>query len=173
MKAGHLVAMVISAVFCVTAAAWAQDSTTDPSQSAAPSSDIEVQWLWGEVVTVGDTELTVKTLDYETDTEKEVKLFADEKTVFENAKAVTDIKPQDTVSIDYVMSKDGKNVAKTISVEKPEMSAAPAAEAIAPAVESETAAPAVAAPTQSVSEESQLNEVPAVKEEGLSPASAQ
>ncbi len=86
----------------------------------------ETQWVWGEVVTVDLANKTVfvKYLDYESDQEKEMAITVGDNTTFENVKSIDELKPKDTVSIDYV-SQDGKNVAKNISVEKPETQAAP------------------------------------------------
>lgn len=91
---------------------------------AVPESQKEpdTQWLWGEVVTL-DTQnkmISVKYLDYETDQEKEIIINTDDKTTFENVKAIDELKPKDTVSVDYTVGPDGKNIAKNISVEKPE-----------------------------------------------------
>lgn len=82
----------------------------------------EIQWLWGEVVSVDaqNNALVVKYLDYETESEKELNIVADEKTTYENVQSLLDVKPLDTVSIDYIIS-DAKNIAKNISVEKPEV----------------------------------------------------
>jgi len=104
---------------------------SSPEAQVAPSpaqaipeavSEAETQWLWGEVVTVDPQNkmLVVKTLDYETDQEKEVTVYADDKTTYENIKSMDEIKPKDNLSIDYTVSPDGKNVAKNISAEKPE-----------------------------------------------------
>jgi len=86
------------------------------------STEPEMQWLWGEVVSVdpANSQVTVKYLDYDNDTEKEMVVNVDEKTGYENSKSIGDIKSGDTVSIDYVVSPEGKSVAKNISVEKPE-----------------------------------------------------
>ena len=92
-----------------------QAVTTTPAES-------EVQWLWGEVVSV-DTltgQMTVKYLDYETDTEKEISININDQTSFENAKSLAEIKAQDTVSVDYTTNPEGKNIAKNISVERNE-----------------------------------------------------
>lgn len=82
----------------------------------------ETQWVWGEVVSVDTQEkkVTVKYLDYETDQEKQLAVTIDDKTAYENIKSLDELKPLDTVSIDYVTSTDGKNLAKNISIEKPE-----------------------------------------------------
>lgn len=94
------------------------------SEPLIPPNEAEVQWVWGEVVSV-DThtkQLVVKYLDYETDSEKEITINLDDKTTYENINSIEDIKPQDTVSIDYITSPDGKDIAQNISVEKPENS---------------------------------------------------
>ncbi|MEI6631033.1 MAG: hypothetical protein WCL25_00250 [bacterium] len=82
----------------------------------------DVLWLWGEVssIDVAKGIISVKYLDYETDTEKEAVIFVDENTTYENAQAIIDIKPKDIVSIDYVLGAQGSSVARNISVEKPE-----------------------------------------------------
>ena len=119
----------ISAVLLNIGLGYAQDSPqikTAPAgeetskQESANSPDI--QWLWGEVVSVdmANQQLAVKYFDYEADTEKDITIGIDNKTTYENIKALEEIKPLDTISIDYVSAPDGKNIAKNISVEKPE-----------------------------------------------------
>lgn len=82
----------------------------------------EIQWLWGEVVSVDSqkNEITIKYLDYETDTEKEMKVSVDETVVYENVKSINDIKTDDIISVDYAFSPDGRYIAKNISIEKSE-----------------------------------------------------
>jgi len=65
-------------------------------------------------------ELVIKYVDYDTDMEKEVTVTASDKTTYENVKSLLEIKPQDMVSIDYTVDNQGRNIAKNISVEKPE-----------------------------------------------------
>lgn len=91
-------------------------------EEPAVSSEPEMQWIWGEVVSIDavNNSITVKYLDYESDTEKEIAIAADDKTTYENAKSLSEIKPKDTVSIDYLSSPGSKSLAKNISVEKPE-----------------------------------------------------
>jgi len=107
----------------------------------------DVQWLWGEVVSIDTTknELVVKYLDYETEQEKQITIAADEKTTFENAQSLSGIQAADTVSVDYILSPEGKNIARSISVEKPEETSAPNEE-IAPLEESIPEAPEPAPP---------------------------
>lgn len=82
----------------------------------------ETQWIYGDVINLDPQNKTilVKTLDYETDQEKEISIAADEKTEFENIKSLDEIKPDDTVSVDYIVTADGRNLAKNLSLEKPE-----------------------------------------------------
>jgi hypothetical protein len=96
-------------------------SSQQTNATLSPGADeAEVQWLWGEVASVDapNKALVVKYLDYDTDIEKQITIAADEKTEFENAKSLDEIKPQDTVSIDYIFGPDNINIAKVISVEK-------------------------------------------------------
>lgn len=87
----------------------------------------DVQWLWGEAISVDAAkgEVVVKFLDYETEQEKQATIVTDDKTSYENVNSLAQIKTTDTLSIDYVVDKDGKNIAKNISVERPEEINAP------------------------------------------------
>lgn len=106
----------------------AQDSVTSEQPAAEENapvlipSESEMQWLWGEVSSI-DTqknEIIIKYLDYETDTEKDIKVSVDETAVYENVKSISDIKENDIISVDYIFSPDGRYIAKNISIEKPE-----------------------------------------------------
>ncbi len=90
----------------------------DMQDPITPESDI--QWLWGEVSSVDlqKNEIGVKYLDYETDTEKEIKIITDDKTTYEGSNSINDIKVNDIISVDYTFSPDGKHIAKLISIEK-------------------------------------------------------
>ena len=92
------------------------------SFSQEPQEEPQTQWLWGEAVSVDATNktLSVKYLDYETDQEKDIAITTDDQTSYENVNSLSEIKIKDALSIDYIVSADGKNIAKLISVEKPE-----------------------------------------------------
>lgn len=95
-------------------------------QQAPAQNENDTQWTWGEVVnldSVGKT-ITLKYLDYEADQEKDIVLAVNEKTAFENIKSFDEIKVKDTLSIDYMVGPDGKNIAKNIGLESPDSSAA-------------------------------------------------
>ncbi len=80
---------------------------------------VEPQWLWGEVLAADaqNGTIRVKYLDYDTDMEKELVLNVDDKTKFQGASGLVDVKVQDTVSVDYKVL-EGINLALEISVEK-------------------------------------------------------
>jgi len=112
-----ILAIVCSWIFLNAGFALSQQTNV----TQAPAADeTEVEWLWGEVASVDapNKALVVKYLDYDTDIEKQITITADEKTGFENVKSMDEIKPQDTVSIDYIVGPDNRNTAKVISVEK-------------------------------------------------------
>jgi hypothetical protein len=92
------------------------------SFSQGPQEEPQTQWLWGEAVSVDTTNkmLSVKYFDYETDQEKDIAITTDDQTSYENVSSLSEIKIKDALSIDYIIGADGKNIAKLISVEKPE-----------------------------------------------------
>ena len=116
---------IVSLIFLTANFNFAQEQLT-PETAQTPS-EPEVQWLWGEVVSV-DTQnkiILVKYFDYESDIEKEITINVNDKTTYENVQSIDEIKPKDTVSIDYLVSLEGKSIAKNISVEKAEGSEVP------------------------------------------------
>lgn len=122
--------------FCLLASAgyvFSQEGAA-PGEEAQARGEDEYQWVWGEVVSVNprENEVLVSYVDYEADQEKQMTVSADENTKYENLGSISDIKPQDTISIDYVVSREGKNLAKNISLEKPETEPAPGDEPAPP-----------------------------------------
>jgi hypothetical protein len=90
--------------------------------------ELETQWVWGEIISLDpqNKEIAINYFDYETDTEKELKLTIDDRTKYENVNSLNDLKLHDTISVDYVLGSDGKYAVRNISVEKPEESVVPA-----------------------------------------------
>lgn len=139
LKIAFVIVATVSLMFLGSRAAFSQDAVPQETSSdmseggAVPMSSTdqepETQWVWGEVVAVDlqNSSVTVKYLDYESDQEKEMGISYDDKTAFENITSIEELKPKDTVSVDYMIL-DGKNVAKNISIEKPEMQQEPSAE---------------------------------------------
>lgn len=94
---------------------------TEGALPQAPSGP-ETQWVWGQVISVDrlNGAITLKYLDYETDQEKQIAIQVDDKTTYENVKSLGEINAGNTLSIDYIASPEGKNIAKNVSLEKPE-----------------------------------------------------
>lgn len=97
---------------------------------AAPGAQAKETAIYGEVQAVNAQALTlsVRYYDYDSDSEKTAEIAADGQTKMENAKAIGDIRKGDWVDVTYVTS-GGKNVAKSVLVEKEEVEPAPAAPA--------------------------------------------
>ena len=119
----------------VTLVACAEETTVAATDSPAAVSilqpampqpamqnETDTQWVWGEIVSLDNQAktLTLKYLDYETDQEKDLVLIVDEKTTYENIKSFDEIKLKDTLSVDYATDIENKNIAKHISLERPE-----------------------------------------------------
>jgi len=124
-----VIMLVVSLMVTGAVVSFAEDGGVTIAP-AAPVVQPDMQWIWGEVVTVDpqNNKFTIKYLDYETDQEKELVVAVDGKTTFENIKSIAEIKPQDTLSLDYIV--DGaNNIAKNVSVEKPEALSQPSAAA--------------------------------------------
>lgn len=95
---------------------------SDSLVRASAQNEADTQWAWGEVTNLDNLAktLTLKYFDYETDQEKELVLAVDEKTAYENIKSFDEIKVKDTLSVDYAAGPENKNVAKNISLERPD-----------------------------------------------------
>ena len=162
---GLVIVMAATAqiVFAQEAAVTPADSTVVASnQQPASEEEGDMQWAWGEITNLDNQAKTVtlKYLDYETDQEKELVLAVDEKTTFENINDFNELKLEDTLSIDYILGADNKNIAKNISFEKSDTSSSvlapevnnsePVTDAAQPAVPVKTAVPDLAPPTASL-----------------------
>ena len=122
IKMSLVLGIMFSFILINTGLIFSQEQAAEKPPAQEVPSEPETQWIWGEVVSVdtASRKILVKYLDYETDAEKEINIDVDDKTTYENVKSVDEIKPQDTLSIDYIINPDGRNIAKDISVEKPE-----------------------------------------------------
>jgi hypothetical protein len=115
-------------LFLACAAETSAESGNPVISQSQPSAQEEsdTQWAWGEVLDIDGAEKTVtlRYLDYETDQEKDIVISVDANTSFENIAGFDEIKPKDTLSIDYLPGPDGRNTAKNISFENPDASSA-------------------------------------------------
>jgi len=128
MKVRLSLSLVIAAclIFIAAGQGFSQEENAPKELVAPTATDVQegagTLWVWGEVTSL-DTEnkiIVVKYLDYETDQEKEISIGVSDKTTYENIKSLEEIKPQDSVSIDYTVGPDSKNIATNISLEKAE-----------------------------------------------------
>ena len=124
MKAKYGLILGITGLLLLLSAGLVLSEDQADSPAAGPGqvkSDADTQWIWGEVIKADapNKTITIKYLDYETDQEKEAEISADSATTYENIKSLEEVGPKDTLSIDYMVV-DGKNIAKNISLEKPE-----------------------------------------------------
>lgn len=96
---------------------------TLPSQSAEP----EMQWQYVQVVSVDPASKSFvgKYIDFETEQEKEITIVVDDKTTYENLASIAELKPLDAAGVDFVVTAEGNNLAKNISLEKPDVEAMP------------------------------------------------
>jgi hypothetical protein len=100
-----------------------------PAQAVAPAvPQAKEIAIYGEVQAVNATAntLSVQYYDYDSDSEKTVEVSVAADTKMENAKSASDVKKGDWVDVTYIVS-GGKNLAKTVSVEKEEPASEPAA----------------------------------------------
>lgn len=139
VKLGTILAIIGLCVFINANLVLAQEPVViNPPVVLAPQEDedSDVQWVWGEVagLDVANKIITLKYLDYETSEEKQISLVVNSLTGYESVKSLEEIGLKDTLSVDYIIS-NGKNIAKNISLEKPENTS------VTPRSESNTATP--------------------------------
>jgi hypothetical protein len=134
-------------------AAVSPEAAPLPQAGKAAPEELQTQWQYIEVTGIDSAKNAVsgKYIDYDTDAEKEIAILVDKDTVFENAKSLAEIKVQDTAGVDYVVTPEGKNLAKNISVERSEI-ASPA-----PATETRPQEPVAAAPPQDAPQPAQTS----------------
>lgn len=138
MKLSHHKIFIAVTIFVslLAVTAFSQDNTntasaapeTAPTPIPAPETAPQAKEIaiYGEVQAIDASAgtLSVQYYDYDSDSEKSAEIAVDADTKMENAAALGDIKKSDWVDVTYV-TKDGKNAAKVVTVEKEE---APASE---------------------------------------------
>lgn len=131
MMHGRVVVLCLLVFLSYSVAFGEGEAVVAPAQqentAAEVQNDANMQWVWGEVSSVDSANNTiqVKYLDYETDQEKEIVIGVDQNTGYENVAGIAEIKPDAIVGIDYIVSGEGKNIAKNIGVEIEEQTPSP------------------------------------------------
>lgn len=130
MKRSMLIVLgLIALAAIVTAPAFSQvqkepaaQPAPAPSAPEAPAAPAASELsIYGEVQAVDSAanSLGVQYYDYDSDEEKEITISLDKDTKIENAANISEVKKGDWVDVSYAV-KDGKNLAKSIVVEKEE-----------------------------------------------------
>ena len=103
-----------------------QDTSQVAGETAAPAQTESVKAanpeeisIYGEIksVNIATNSITVKYYDYDSDNEKSVEITADNTTKIEGVSTINDIKKESWADINYTVV-NGKNIAKSIVVEK-------------------------------------------------------
>jgi len=121
MKRIVLLAMAVLALIPALAAAPAFSQENAPAAVKEEAAQMKELSIYGEVqaVNAASNSLTVQYYDYDSDEERSIDITLGADTKLENAKGINDIKKADWVDVTYEVS-GGKNMAKTVSVEKEE-----------------------------------------------------
>ena len=93
-------------------------AVTAPAAAVTPAQEISI---YGEVKAVNPavSSVTVQYYDYDSDEEKTIEIASDSNTKMENAATINDVKQGNWADVIYTVV-NGKNIAKSIIVEKEE-----------------------------------------------------
>lgn len=82
--------------------------------------EVGAGWAWGDVLFIDKEagQFVVNYLDYNKLIKVDIVLCVDGKTVFENAQGLGQIKIDDNVSVDYIVTDSGKNIARLVTVDR-------------------------------------------------------
>jgi hypothetical protein len=145
MKSLRLIPVVCAAIALTAVSAFSQSTPSDksaapqsPAAAAAEAQSRETA-IYGEVQSVNAAAgtMSVQYYDYDSDSEKTVEIAVSKDTKMENASSVGGIKKGEWVDVTYTSS-EGKNTAKTVSVEKEDVDVQDAAAADTGAAPAET-----------------------------------
>ena len=130
MKYNHLVYVLIigSILILFITPTFSQEGQAPATKAPTPTGSAKEEAprpeeisIYGEVQSVNPSLnfTTVQYYDYDSDEEKTIEILSDKDTRIENAASLNDVKQGDWVDVTYSVS-DGKNIAKSIMVEKEE-----------------------------------------------------
>ena len=99
----------------------ATEGQSSPPATSEKSAQPEEISIYGEIKAVNQAanSITVQYYDYDSDQEKSIEITADTNTKIENAATITNIKQGNWADVIYTIA-NGKNIAKSIVVEKEE-----------------------------------------------------
>lgn len=128
MKRCILISLGIAVVTAVLIAPEFSQAQEEPKaqpapapSAAAPAPEAKELSIYGEVqaVDAAANSLNAQYYDYDSDEEKTITIALDKDTKIENAANISEIKKGDWVDVTYTV-KNGKNMAKSVMVEKEE-----------------------------------------------------
>jgi len=88
-----------------------------PINSVAQEED-QFFYSYGEVLSVAQDQIMVREFDYATGEEKDVVYYISADTILDSVESVDQIKPSDLVDVEFMVSEDGKNIAREILVDR-------------------------------------------------------
>ena len=88
-----------------------------PINSVAQDED-QFLYSYGEVLSVAQDQIMVREFDYATGEEKDVVYYITADTILDSVESVDQIKPSDLVDVEFMVSEDGKNIAREILVDR-------------------------------------------------------
>lgn len=120
-KVGEYFYILCALMILLTAVSFAQEKPeiiVEDIPSISPGEE-DISWVWGEIKAIDPAlyTITIVYMDYQTDEEKDLALSISSDTKFEGVKDFSALAIGDTAGIDYVAA-EGKNIIKSISVEK-------------------------------------------------------
>ena len=87
-----------------------------PANSAAQDSE-DLLYSYGEVLSVTQDQVMVREFDYATGEEKDVVYYISASTTFDTVESADQVKPGDLIDVEFILSPDGRNIAKEIFVD--------------------------------------------------------
>ena len=88
-----------------------------PINSVAQEED-QFFYSYGEVLSVAQDQIMVREFDYATGEEKDVVYYISADTILDSVESVDQIKPSDLVDVEFMVSEDGKNIAREILADR-------------------------------------------------------
>jgi hypothetical protein len=87
-----------------------------PASSTAQDGE-DFFYSYGEVLSVTQDQVMVREFDYATGEEKDVVYYISDSTTFDIVESAGQIRPGDLIDVEFIVSPDGRNIAKEIFVD--------------------------------------------------------
>jgi hypothetical protein len=87
-----------------------------PANSSAEASE-DSFYSYGEVLSVTQDQIMVREFDYATGEEKDAVYYISAGTTFDVVESADQIRPGDLIDVEFIVSPDGRNIAKEVFVD--------------------------------------------------------